>query len=30
MSMLRASPSLRGLHRDRRWKPFLKKVGLAE
>jgi len=30
MSMLRASPSMRGLHGDPRWRPFLEKVGLAD
>ena len=30
MSMIRASPSMRGLHSDPRWRPFLKKVGLAD
>ena len=30
MSMVRASPSLRGLHGDPRWRPFVEKVGLAD
>ena len=30
MSMLRASPSLRGLHSDPRWGLFVRKVGLAD
>jgi adenylate cyclase len=30
MSMLRAAPNLRALHGDRRWEPFLQKVGLAD
>ena len=30
MSMVRASPSLRGLHGDPRWTPFLKRVGLVD
>jgi TolB-like protein/Flp pilus assembly protein TadD len=30
MSMIRASPMLRGLHSDPRWRPFLEKVGLAD
>ncbi|MEP6941693.1 MAG: tetratricopeptide repeat protein [Betaproteobacteria bacterium] len=30
MSMVRALPSLRGLHGDPRWGPFLEKVGLAD
>jgi adenylate cyclase len=30
MSMARSSPSLRGLHGDPRWLPFLEKVGLAD
>jgi tetratricopeptide (TPR) repeat protein len=29
MSMVRALPSMRGLHGDPRWGPFLEKVGLA-
>jgi len=30
MSTVRASPSLRGLHDDPRWRPFVEKVGLAD
>jgi hypothetical protein len=30
MSMVRALPSMRGLHADPRWRPFLEKVGLAD
>jgi adenylate cyclase len=30
MSMLRASPSLRALHGDPRWRTFVEKVGLAD
>ena len=30
MSMVRASPSMRGLHGDPRWRPFVEKVGLAD
>jgi TolB-like protein/Flp pilus assembly protein TadD len=30
MSMVRVLPSLRGLHGDPRWGPFLEKVGLAD
>ena len=30
MNMIRASPSLRKLHGDPRWLPFLEKVGLAD
>jgi len=30
MSMVRALPTLRGLHGDARWEQFLEKVGLAE
>ena len=30
MSMVQASPSLRGLHDDPRWRPFVEKVGLAD
>jgi serine/threonine-protein kinase len=30
MSMVRASPNMRGLHGDSRWLPFLEKVGLAD
>ncbi len=29
MNFLRSSPSLRGLHNDARWLPFVEKVGLA-
>jgi TolB-like protein/Tfp pilus assembly protein PilF len=29
MNLLRSSPSMRGLHTDARWLPFLDKVGLA-
>ncbi|MEO8741496.1 MAG: tetratricopeptide repeat protein [Casimicrobiaceae bacterium] len=30
MIFVRASPSMRGLHRDPRWRPFVEKVGLAD
>ncbi len=30
MSMVRSSASLRGLHGDPRWRPFVEKVGLAD
>jgi TolB-like protein/Tfp pilus assembly protein PilF len=30
MSMIRASPRMRGLHDDPRWQPLLEKVGLAD
>jgi TolB-like protein len=30
MSMVQASPSLRNLHHDPRWRPFVEKVGLAD
>ena len=30
MSMVRASPRLRGLHDDPRWRPFVEKVGLGD
>ena len=30
MNLLRSSPSLRGLHGDPRWLPFLEKVGLTD
>ena len=30
MNLLRSSPSMRGLHGDARWRPFLEKVGLGD
>jgi hypothetical protein len=30
MSMLRASPQMRHLHRDPRWRPLVERVGLAD